>query len=173
VENGHQRFVYIRDTSEARRRSRPQPLDSVTATCVRTLLTIAILFGYTYCNSMQASLEYPAAFTSNEGQAGRSKPHKPTPLHLKYGLIGTNQASATPMSSIDCTCGQLVGLDVCSSRYVSSGSYLATIAMSLLPCREKSVVEFSHYLGKWLIGAHIRILGCFFVFRSDGGSTYL
>jgi hypothetical protein len=43
----------------------------------------------------------------DEEQAGQSKPRKPTPTHLKYGLIGTNQASAAPMSSIDC--GQLAG----------------------------------------------------------------
>ena len=41
----------------------------------------------------------------DQEEAGQSKPRKPTPLHLKYVLIGTNQVSAAPMSSIDC--GQL------------------------------------------------------------------
>lgn len=88
-------------------------------------------------------------------------------MRLKYGLIGTNQASAAPMSvrSLIAASSQTGFLGGCRSRYVS--------AVAIWRCRYCSASKKAYRVLViiWEVGRlarHIRILGLFFVSRLDG-----
>jgi len=99
----------------------------------QTLLAKAFLFGYTYFNSMQMSLERPTGIKQIKGKASLTSQLRCTSNISLSAPIKRQQHPCRPLIAASSQTGGLQ-LALRLSRLI--GSYLA---MSLLLCIEKSV----------------------------------